>query len=400
MLWFIYSSKNGEDIVRRNVDDSTVYIWGKKILGLSKSKMTHALTGDYDGDGINDIGAVECFDDAKPYPYCIWKYLSSEEGKVKGIPIMESNEGMWGRMTSYQTVVEGDLDADGKSDPTIWDPTLGWFSISSRTGKALYDPNLGSHDYMGYQVFVMKNSDCDQIGNCRLVALEAMEQDTIDKYVNDGWIFEPVVGATVFEYRWGDALHKPLVGDFNGDGMGDMSLVNMMNFNWQVNVSPPASVGYFRDVLTYFKKIANPQFFVGDFDGDGVSDCAMGDAQNARVYFYTSSFKDKPIEKTISPLYNPFMGALYKAQFVPTPSVDVEKPQIAPVLTKSPMFKTQGLTLTISDMEMGSDVSVFNMIGQNIIKEKADFAEKKIQLPTKGMYIVRVGNHSSVINVK
>ena len=400
-LWFIYSSKNGEDIVRRKVGGKMTDIWAKPVL--DSNKITYALAGDYDGDGINDIGAVDCFDDAKPYPYCIWRYLSSEEGKVKPIPIMGSDEGKWMGMTSYQTVVEGDLDADGKNDPTIWDPSLGWFSISSRTVNALYDPNLGYRDDFGRQVYEIKDSkgkyQLDRWGNRKRVVQDTLG-DKVNSYLNNGWTFEPVLGATLFGYRWTGTQYKPLIGDFNGDGMGDMSMVNMADFNWFAVVTPPASVGYFGHVLPYFKKFANPQIFVGDFDGDGVSDCAMGDAQNARVYFYTSSFKDKPIEKTISPLYNPFTGALYKAQFVPAPSVDEEKPQIAPVLTKSPKFNTQGLTLMISDMEIGSDVRVFNMIGQNIVKEKADFAEKKIQLPSKGMYIVRVGSQSSVVNVK
>ena len=69
-------------------------------------------------------------------------------------------------------------------------------------------------------------------------------------------------------------------------------------------------------------------------------------------------------------------------------------------VAKLVLFDVQGLDLVISDMELGSDVRVFNMIGQNIVKGKADFAEKKIQLPSKGMYIVRVGSKSSVINVK
>ena len=371
MRWFIYSSKLGEEMAYRKVGKDTTYIWGETILGLSK--MTHALSGDYDGDGINDIGAVDCFDGAKPHPYCIWQFLSSEEGIVKKVPLIpqgKSNEGVWHGMSSEHVVLEGDFDGDGITDPTIWHKTKGWSTISSRTWWFLYDPNLGKLDNKGYPIN-------DSHGN-------------------------QMRGEYISEYPWGASpSYVPIVGDYNGDGMGDMSMVNMENFNWYVAVTPPASVGYFRHELAgYFKKFANPQIFVGDFDGDGVSDCAMGDAQNARVYFYTSSFGDKPIEKTISPMYQPFTGALYKAQFVPVPSVDEEKPQVTPVITKSPKLNTQGLTLTISDMELGSDVRVFNMIGQNIIKEKADFAEKKIQLPSKGMYIVRVGSQSSVINVK
>lgn len=366
-MWFVFSSKQpGQNALV--VGRDTIYGWPFPGSG----SMTRALSGDYDGDGISDIGSVDCPVNAS---YCQWRYLSSKTGKIE--KIFFNGSSYWYNMNSRSNhiVLEGDFDGDGITDPTIWSPTYGWSVNSSRTGKKLKDPNLGVLDNSGAPVYLD-------------------EGKTIQKR-----------GAFLNEYKWaGD--YAPIVGDFNGDGISDMGKVDVnvhddsRYYTWYTIVTPPISSSYFNHALKYFKRIPNYQILVGDLDGDGVSDCMMADLSNIRVYFYTSSYGKKPISRVISPLYNPSTGALYKIQFVPTPSVDEEKPQVAPVITKSPKLNTQGMTLTISDMELGSDVRVFNMIGQNIIKEKADLAEKKVQLPSKGMYIVRVGSQSSVINVK
>ena len=363
-MWFVFSSKApGQNALV--VGNKTIYGWTFP----GNGSMTHALSGDYDGDGISDIGSVDCPVDVS---YCRWRYLSSKTGKIDTISFDGSLS--WKNMKSRSNyyVLEGDFDGDGKSDPAIWNPTQGWSINSSRTGKKLYDPNLGVLDDSGMPV-----------------------------YLDDKKTLK--IGSYISNYKWA-GNYIPVVGDFNGDGVSDMSKVdvkkldNTKYFTWYTIVTPPVSSSYFNHALKYFKSIPNYQVLVGDLDGDGVSDCMIADRSNIRVYFYTSSFGSKPISKVISPLYNPSTGALYKVQFVPEPSID--EPKIHSMPKTSPKFSTKGMTLTISDMELGSDVRVYNTIGQNIIKTKADFGEKIIQLPSKGMYIVRVGSHSSVVNIK
>ena len=361
-MWFVFSSKAP--------GQNALEIKGKRIFGWTfpgSNPMAHALSGDYDGDGINDIGVVSCPKNAN---YCYWHYLSSRTGGAKIISV--GVRGVWDGMTSNHSVLEGDFDGDGKTDPAIWRATEGWSVKSSRTGEILYDPNLGKLNSNGIPVL-------DANG----------EQER---------------GSSIKKYKWG-GNYSPIVGDFNGDGLSDMSMVDVNDPNnwgyltWYMVVTPPMSPSYYGHALKYFKKIANPQILVGDFDGDGVSDCAMGDVQNARVYFYTSSFKDKSIAKTISPLYNPSTGALYKAQFIPDePIVTEEQVQSMPkTLAK---VKTKGLDLMISDMNLGSEIGVYNTIGQRIFRGNAVSSDMKVQLPSKGMYVVRVGTQSSVVNVK
>ena len=404
--WYVISSKSPDEnhliVLTRNIDGKDEYFWGKKFPGINQ--MTHALAGDYDGDGINDIGAVDCYDAAKPNPYCVWRYLSSVHGKVKTVPIprnpSDPDEGKWMGMTSYHTVLEGDYDGDGKTDPAIWDPEMGWFIISSRTGQALFDPNLGYLDDSGRQVYEVKNSKgeylLDVFGNRIRVVREKID---FEKYEKMGWTFEPVLGATVFVYRWAGANFKPLTGDFNGDGISDMSKVDISaTFNWYAVVTPPVSPGYFPHKLAYFKKFDNPQILVGDIDGDAVSDCIVVDKTNAKVYFYSSEFAGENVVITIYRMASAPSFAKKEGVVPSEPSIDNEKIQAVPkTLAK---ISTKGLNLIISDMNLGSEIGVYNAIGQRVFRSKAGSSEVKIQLPSKGMYVVCIGTQSSVVNVK
>jgi hypothetical protein len=380
--WYIYSSKDSNNSpLKRTYKKTDVDIMDTAIIKVKQ--MTHALSGDYDGDGISDLGAIDC----SYKGYCQWKYLSSKTGKVDYIKMPGNNEGKWIGMTSNHIVLEGDFDGDGKTDPTIWDAAAGWFIISSRTNDALVDNNIYKLDDLGRPIY--KNG-------------------------------VPEKGDTIFGYQWAGIEYIPIVGDFNGDGRSDMAKVKVGDvkwvngtltidkpqskfFEWYVSVSAIMSQSYLKggSLLNYFKYKnfgKDYKILVGDYDGDAISDCIMVNPKDAKIYFYTSSFGSKPISKVIYPLYNSSTGALYKVQFVPEPSID--EPKIHSMPKTSPKFSTKDMTLTISDMELGSDVRVYNTIGQNIIKTKADFGEKIIQLPSKGMYIVRVGSHSSVVNIK
>jgi len=352
--WFIYSSKAAGEQSLITARNDTIWGWTHPDI----DQMTHVLSGDYDGDGKSDIGAVDCSMENSEGG-CRWYILSSKTGN-QGVDKFYWGW-LWPGMNSKHIVVEGDYDGDGKTDPTIVDnrnaingKVGNWYSFSSRSlgMDAVYDPT-------------------------------------------DGYVFPWNLNGL-------DASRIPMVGDFNGDGITDRSMVSKDLLEWNTNVTdnPRAYFGY---SLTYFSSLpkkTNYQYLVGDYDGDGVSDCAIADPSNARVYYYTSLYKNGNISKTIYHFNAPAeTGYLYKiGSSSMEPSID--EPKILSMPKTSPKFSTKGMTLTISDMELGSDVRVYNTIGQNIIKTKADFGEKIIQLPSKGMYIVRVGSHSSVVNIK
>ena len=356
--WFIYSSKNGpyESLVlnKKNTTKKDT-IWGWPHPGIMQ--MTHILTGDYDGDGISDIGAVDCSNS------CRWYIRSSKQGD-KGVPLI-SWGWTWPGMNQNHIVLEGDYDGDRRTDRTIVNGAYGyWYTYTSRTN--------------GQDALVDLFRNCPREGVDTVMAIW-------------GWKLSDMDNNSV-----------PIVGDFNGDGTSDRAMVSKTNFRWTASVilHSPAYFSFIHEYFTPLKRVIgnNIQFLVGDYDGDATSDCILVDKNTSRIYFYTSRYKGNAFS-----LHNYYINlspsSLQKSHSAPTvPFIDEEKVHSMP--KTSPKFSTKGMTLTISDMELGSDVRVYNTIGQNIIKTKADFGEKIIQLPSKGMYIVRVGSHSSVVNIK
>jgi hypothetical protein len=360
--WYIYSSKSAGESALVTTKKEAIWDWphykdkaAKKKIG----EMTHVLSGDYDGDGKSDIGAVDCSMEKTSDWGCRWYILSSKTGEL-GVEKFPWGW-LWSGMTSKHIVVEGDFDGDGKADPTIVDninaingKVGNWYSLSSRSLglDAVYDP--------------------------------------VNGYVF-GWNMDGL-----------DPSRIPIAGDFNGDGIADRSMVSKDILEWNANVTDEPR-GYFGYSLTYFANLpkkTNYQYLVGDYDGDGVSDCVIADPTNARIYYYTSLYKNSSFSR---PIYHinltDLSGALYKSHFIPTePSVDEQKIQAMPkTLAK---ISTKGLNLIISDMNLGSEIGVYNAIGQRVFRSKAGSSEVKIQLPSKGMYVVRVGTQSSVVNVK
>lgn len=398
--WYIYSSARGSYEALVTANGETVWGWPQDQERRNKiGEITHVLTGDYDGDGKSDIGAVDC-SMSREKGYCEWYVLSSKTGK-RDNPLVP-DYWVWSGMQNppIHVVQEGDFDGDGKTDRAIVDNTMGlWYSYTSRAA--------GPYSALE-EAYVLTDAN----GNAK--------RDSKGKVLYQ-W-------RVVWPYAFGgmDYAHKPIVGDFNGDGISDRTIFCIDDFTLR-SAKIANKDNYFEGgfVLNYFsanglrniiggssepimsryngKTIVgeNYQLLVGNYDGDAASDVILADRKTSKLYFYTSKYKG---DYYLVPNYSLYpvksaYGAVHKSHpSLSEPSVDEGKPQVTS--PKSPKFDVQGLDLVISDMELGSDVRVFNMIGQNIVKGKADFAEKKIQLPSKGMYIVRVGSKSSVINVK
>ena len=52
------------------------------------------------------------------------------------------------------------------------------------------------------------------------------------------------------------------------------------------------------------------------------------------------------------------------------------------------------------ESKAGADIAVFSMQGKVIVSGKATFGNTSIRVPNKGVYMVRVGNKISKVNVK
>lgn len=205
--------------------------WGDTLKNMTENHTI--VTGDYDGDGKTDIALVNR---AKG----LWTIISSGTGKLI------RNNWLWNYMTSSHTVISGDYDGDGKTDRAIVNTSKGtWWIISSRTGKAL-EPDNENH---------IKTPDGKKIWE---------------------WEFP----------NWSKDNSRILVGDYDNDGITDIAMVNVSTGQWYVYSSQTGKKQYnFMTAGDYWGKKLNElssQSFgklskssiitMGDYNGDGAAD--------------------------------------------------------------------------------------------------------------------------------
>lgn len=70
-----------------------------------------------------------------------------------------------------------------------------------------------------------------------------------------------------------------------------------------------------------------------------------------------------------------------------------------PALTMA-KISVSGMNIAVDGAKAGTDIAVFNMQGKVIASGKATFGNASIAVPSKGLYVVRVGNKMSKVTVK
>ena len=209
--------------------------WGATLQNMTANHTI--VTGDYDGDGKTDIGVV---DRAKG----LWTIISSRSGEPIVSPTNFTeiwDNWHWDKMTSSHTVISGDFDGDGKTDRAIVNTSEGkWWIISSRTGGAL-EPDNENH---------IKTPDGQKIWE---------------------WPFP----------YWKSGKSRILVGDYDNDGITDIGMVNVSAKLWYVFSS---QTGKFQKSLatgekyweTKWNSLSNLSqssiITMGDYNGDGTAD--------------------------------------------------------------------------------------------------------------------------------
>ena len=255
-LWYLRSSTSGH---------GRSPLWGKKYFYLPGNdyKIVH---GDYDGDGITDFGAVFFGTDLEG-EYGLWKVHSSRTGGL-GVPNVPAYW-KWKDLTSSHVLLNGDYDGDGKVDLVAFLPsTRTWYMISTQDGMD-----------MNFQK-IMKTTN-------------ASATSLIDYRENVN-----IKGNVV-----------PVGGDFDGDHITDMAFVDVNKNEWYIRSSQtgnPMKIIYsvqgnpynklscwplymMRDVnsegVPSNKKnvpsdMAKYKFLPGDYDGDGITDFLIVNPSN------------------------------------------------------------------------------------------------------------------------
>ncbi|MCB9653451.1 MAG: hypothetical protein H6729_04865 [Deltaproteobacteria bacterium] len=211
--WYVISSASGEP----GVSDIP---WGWQWTAMTRD---HVLAlGDYDGDGKTDRAIV----DLDAQGGAAWFVVSSATGSL-GVPNI-SWGWQWAGMGRRHTLALGDYDGDGKTDQAIVDlesPSgATWFVRASSTGQPPADIAWGD-TWSGFDHgYALALGDYDGDGRTERALVASASRGS-------GWFFDPgLTSPAPFERGWvwpslGDH-HQIVVGDFDGDGRADRTVVD------------------------------------------------------------------------------------------------------------------------------------------------------------------------------
>lgn len=276
------------------------------------------FTGDFNGDGYTDVGVYE-----PAYGY--W-YIALSTGTA--FAPSGANNGRWlsgwgtERRSAWQyEPIVGDFNGDGIDDVGLHEKYYGYWYIALSTGSAFVPtgPNNGrwlegfgaETDYENrlwrYQAIVgdFNGDGMDDVGVYEAKYgywYAAMSRgsyfDRVGAYSNQRWLENWAVGNESDEL-W---RYRPIVGDFNGDGMDDVIAYEPEYGYWYVAVSELGA--YFRPTEGHSSRwlenwaIAVKQFqyhpIVGDFNGDNVQDIGVYEEQYG--FWYAAMNRDTYFE--------------------------------------------------------------------------------------------------------
>jgi len=193
--------------------------------GHSGNNFSVPITGDFNGDGISDVGIYVPSTDTFALAFL------NAQGQVAGQRVFQYGTHVGG---TPSVPVTGDFNGDGVTDVGVYLPTADTFAL------AFLDPNPSSAS--------------------------------------------PFLGQNVFQYggHSGNNFLTPITGDFNGDGTTDVGLFIPTNDTFALtylNPHPTDTTGSFlgQKVFPYGSNAGgvNSEPVTGDFNGDGITDVGI-----------------------------------------------------------------------------------------------------------------------------
>ena len=389
------------------------------------------VAGDYDGDGITDIGAVDKVNGQ-------WYIISSKTGRTglgssQFAPNWIPWGWKWGGMNSGHKIVVGDYNGDGKADRAIYNGS-NWYIISSlandyTVANGFWDVRAAAFFPFGWSwngmtsnhVVVPGDFDGDGITDRAIYGMNDGKWYLLSSRIGESpltWYWQSTnkdcVKDQAYTCRWSWKKSQrmwgfrpfpsyentqPFAGDFDGDGVDDLVQVNLLTGEWFLygslnqGSSFPDGKGAVWDKL---KDAEQPVILIGDFDGDGKADRAFADKATRKFYVISSKYRTEGFAETLDYAYR----RNYFAKKGDDP-IDEKKP-VAPATIKAPAMNVavDGKKVSVTNVEYGSKVAVFDMLGKKILEAAAGEKSANFEVPSYGKYIVRAGAQSRVIMVK
>lgn len=427
--WFIRSSRTG------------AYLYKNKKLVRNMNENYEVITGDFDGDGKTDIGAVNKVTGQ-------WYILSSAEGNREGIGSSPELSNwipwgwQWGGMNSTHKIVVGDYNGDGIADRAIYKAPFWYIIPSSANDDAVANGflNVSATAYIPWGWYWQWNEteymddndivlpgDLDGDGITDRVVYETDNGQWSALSSRTGGVLNWHCGRNCSAGQWFSPWQlfriqisasimyrnaKPFVGDYDGDGADDLVLVDFSNGLWCIYRSSDHKLGSFDDNPTRWLKLADvaktgkPEILVGDFDGDGRADRAFVD-RNAHKFYVISSRKKgswgtEGINFEVKSAFANNNSKSWSYFAKSASEKPIEQPKVAPTVTKVPSMNVSvtGRKVSVTDVENGSEVVVFNMLGKKLLGLVAEAGAANFEVPSYGKFVVRSGAQSRVIMVK
>jgi len=410
--WYEYSSRGGKYIVKR------------KALVDSMKASYEVVVGDFDGDGKTDVGAVD-------KAHGRWYIRSSRNdkcgvGSSPSLPNYIPCGWQWGGMSSAFNIVVGDYNGDGIADRAIYNgPNL--FVISSlatdsTVADGFFTVRGGANNYIPWgwswgwtpdgTMIMPGDFDGDGITDRAVYEKNSGKWSSLSTRIGGEtteltwrWL-NGKANVKLWQYNFIGSNHKktiPIVGDYDGDGVDDLVHVEKSTGKWIYFSSlegKKVTIGKDWKDWKNIKADSNRVVLVGDFDGDSKMDPAFVDRTTRKFYVRSSRTGKEGIDnqkiKYVS--YNPSNDFFAKSAVDP---VDEQKP-IASAEIKVPAMNVavDGKRVTVANVEYGSKVAVFDMLGKRILEAPAGLNAATFEVPSYGKFIVRAGAQSQIIVVK
>jgi hypothetical protein len=254
-------------------DGSTLAMTGNCLQALPD-----VFVGDFDGDGLDDLGLYQSDENAF--------YVSLSTGKSFG----DSGSGRWVAPNEFGNsggrYLIGDYNGDGRDDLGFINPSDNTFHVSlstkTRFGAAgsgrWIGPNEFGHSGGTYYVGYFNGGLKADLG------FFDPSNNTFHVSLSTGSEFNaPHSGRWIDPNEFGNANGQYVIGDFNEDGSEDLGFFEPVNRAFHVTLSDGTDFGKSGSGIwippNEFGN-ANGTFFSGDFDGDGDADLGFFEPGN------------------------------------------------------------------------------------------------------------------------